>query len=55
MTFIAGGTVTIVVMFLLFASVVIDQIPKTNIGYLKYTLIGLYAVYLAVEYVGVFA
>lgn len=51
--FIAAGTVTIILMVLLFGSVVIDQLPKTDTGALKPVLIVLYGIYLAVEYVGV--
>jgi len=53
MVVVALGTVTIVLMVLLFGLSVIDQLPKTDTGALKYGLLALYVVYIGFEYVGV--
>ena len=51
MVLVAAGTVTIVVMVLLFGAVLIDQLGDT--GHFKTGILALYAVYLAVAYGGV--
>lgn len=51
MVLVAAGTVTIVVMVLLFGATIIDQLGDT--GYFKSGVLALYIAYLAVAYGGV--
>lgn len=51
MVLVAAGTVTIVVMVLLFGATIIDQLGNT--GHFKAVTLALYAVYLAVAYGGI--
>lgn len=48
MVLVAAGSVTIVVMLLLFGCTVIDQLGDT--GYTKPAILGLYGLYLTVAY-----